>query len=283
MYITLDILQKRGACQEALDFFARRCPDGVEMIYAIEKMHLPEHFLHWGYEHLDPGPEEVAAYWKKVGVTQSEGVYSSSKVTNSAIVASSQIVSDSAFVFNSKNVNNSEQINDSSFVDNSSYVVNSFFVSGSRLIVKGTNITDCDRVYKSTYIGNSKGVFESTNILNCIAIWKSDNLTDCGFCFDCKNLKNALFCNQKTDGEYLLFNKTIDPARFDMILRQFNKFDIELQLTSAWEGKDTPIPHYDYRKHLTRIPEVFWQWARSLPNFDAEIMYSLTFDPQFLQ
>jgi hypothetical protein len=35
MYITLDILQKRGACQESLDFFAKHYPDGVEMMQAI--------------------------------------------------------------------------------------------------------------------------------------------------------------------------------------------------------------------------------------------------------
>jgi hypothetical protein len=50
MYITLDILQKRGACQEYLDFFAKRFPDGVEMLHMIERGHMPYHALHWGYK-----------------------------------------------------------------------------------------------------------------------------------------------------------------------------------------------------------------------------------------
>ena len=35
MYITLDLLQKRGACQEALDFFAKHYPNGIEMLEII--------------------------------------------------------------------------------------------------------------------------------------------------------------------------------------------------------------------------------------------------------
>ena len=89
MFITVDILQKRGACQEYLDFFASHFPDGVEMMQMIEQGHLSYHALHWGYKWLDPNEEEVAAYWKRVRVENSEGVDESDHITNSKIISHS--------------------------------------------------------------------------------------------------------------------------------------------------------------------------------------------------
>lgn len=283
MYITLDILQKRGACQEALDFFAKRFPDGAEMLYFIEKVHLPEHFLHWGYEHLDPSKEEEAAYWKKVKVTDSLGVYQSYHVENSSVVSKSRVVWDSNIVYDSKEVRASAVILNSQFIEESLSVANSSFIERGTYILDSTNITDSKEVVESTYVGNSQGVFKSTNILNGTAIWHSDNLTDCGFCSHCKDLTRSLFCSQMEGGDLLLFNKPIDEARYKMIARQFDKFGVFLTLMEEWQnGNYIPKAYYDYRKHFQAIKEAFWQWVRTLPNFDPEIMYSLTFDPQFL-
>lgn len=283
MYITLDILQKRGACQEALDFFAKRFPDGLEMMYAIEKIHLPEHFLHWGYEHLDPSREEEAAYWKKVKVFDSTGIYQSYDVNNSFIISKSRQVNNSNTIYDSQDINESAIIINSAFVENSLQVADSRFIEQCNSILRSTNVTNSKEVFNSTYVGDSKGIFWSTNILDCTAIWHSNNLTACGFCGHCENLSRSMFCHQKQGGDLLLFNKPIDEARYNMIKRQFDKFNILLVLMEEWQlSNHVPKPFYDYRKHFVAIKEAFWQWARTLPNYDPEIMYSLTFDPQFL-
>ena len=107
MFITVDTLQKRGACQEYLDFFQKHYPDGVEMLYMIEQEDIPYHALHWGYKWLDPSKEEVTAYWKRVAVINSKGVDESDHVTNSKIIVSSSRIADCRDIIDSKDVTSS--------------------------------------------------------------------------------------------------------------------------------------------------------------------------------
>lgn len=286
MYITLDILQKRGACQEALDFFAKHYPEGGEMLYFIEKAHLPIHFLHWGYQWLDPNEKEVEAYWKRVDVLDSEGVFESEHVWNSLLVSKSARVYTSQQVYNSEDVSQSQYIVGSKFVDESTNVGMSSYINNSKAILLSKNIEDSTEVSESTNIYQSKGIFQSNDILRGHSIWKSTNLTDCGFCFECANLKNSLFCLQQKDNEYLLFNKPIDKSRFEIIYKQYQKYaSFCIALTTGWDvhNGDLPVKLYDYRKHTEKIVDSFWGWVESLPGYDSQILYSLTFNPHFLK
>ena len=100
----------------------------------------------------------------------------------------------------------------------------------------------------------------------------------------CDNLKNALFCQGIKDGEYLLFNKPIDQVRYEMIAKQFKKYMPSISLTDEWKHRFGELPrvNHDFRKHTSKIPAKFWDWVKTLPGYDASIIYSLTFDPQFL-
>jgi hypothetical protein len=93
-----------------------------------------------------------------------------------------------------------------------------------------------------------------------------------------------LFCEGINDGEYLLFNKPIDATRYQMIVKQFYRYLPEIHLTDKWKRDfgNLPHPNYDYRKHTKDIPAKFWAWVRTLPGYDASVLYSITFDPQFL-
>lgn len=285
MYITLDILQKRGACQEALDFFAKHYPNGVEMMQAIEKAHLPDHFLHWGYQYLDPNDEEVAAYWKKIEVIDSCGIHESTRIHNSSIVSNSHDVINSEEIYKSTDVTNSNYVVASDSVYDSQFVGMSTFVDTSNRILQSKNVTDSCEVFGSKYVVQGNGIYSSDNVVNSTAIWNSNNITDCGFCFGCTNLKNSLFCEGMKDGEYLLFNKPIDAVRYQMIAKQFYKYLPEIHLTDKWKKDfgNLPRPNYDYRKHTKDITAKFWAWVFTLPGYDANILYSITFDPQFLE
>lgn len=285
MYLTLEILQKRGACQEALDFFAKHYPDGAELIDLIEKAHLPEDFLHWGFYWLEANDAEKKAYLSKMHITGSVSVLYSKDVFESYSISHSCNVTYSERVKHSKNVTGSKCIYDSNYIDNCEGVWKSFMVSNGDRVLEGKNVTNSKEVIKSSYVQNSSGVFQSENIVNCTAIWKSSNLTDCGFCSNCINLKNSLFCDQQSNGEYLLFNKPIEKTRFDMIYQQYNSlfFKPRLRLMSTtWTGEQPPRIHQDFRKHFSDIDPDFWTWVKTLPNYNPNIMYSLTFDPQFL-
>lgn len=284
MYITLDILQQRGACQEYLDFFQKHYPDGVEMLHMIEHGHMPYHALHWGYQFLDPNEQEVAAYWKRVAVVDSVGVHESDHVSLSSVVRDSSQIESSSVVYHSKIIKNSTNIHRSEMIYDSNYISESMFVDGCEKVIKTSNATNSKNLYSSNYILDSQSVFESTNIVNSSVIWKSENMTNCYFCFGCHNLQNSLFCEGISDGEYMVFNMPIDKARFDMLLKQFKKFEVSLKLTEDWPSDKPLVPKifYDYRKHFEGVPEQFWKWVSTLPKYNPQIMYSLTFDSRFL-
>ena len=286
MFITVEILKKRGACQEYLDFFVKHFPDGVEMLEMIERGHMPYHALHWGYKWLDPNKEEIAAYWKKVSVTNSEGIDESDHVSDSTMIVRSSQVRDCECVIDSKEITGSRHVRTSEFVDNSTFVQNSSFVDASTHILHSQNVTASSEVVDSTYVVSSHGVTDSTNIINGHTIWRSSNLSDCGFCFNCTNLNNSLFCLNKEDGEYLLFNKPIDKVRFEMINKQFRRYaTVFAEMTDLWaeniHGADAKKIN-DFRKHTEHIPNTFWSWVKTLPGYDSMIVYSLTLNPEFL-
>lgn len=286
MFITLDILQKRGACQEYLDFFQKHYPDGVEMLHMIEQGHMPYHALHWGYKWLDPNEEEIVAYWKKVVVVDSEGIDESDHVTNSRIIVASSRITDCHNIIDSKDVTSSHQIRSSEFVTDSSFISGSSFIDNSLRILNSKNVDNSCEVVDSIYVINSSGVMDSTNVMDGHTIWRSKDLTNCGFCFNCTNLTNSLFCLNTENGEYLLFNKPIDKARFEIINKQFRRYaSADSDMTTGWNknihGADATKIN-NFRKNTENIPEAFWSWVKTLPGYDSMIMYSLTFNPQFL-
>lgn len=286
MYITLDLLQKRGACQEALDFFAKHYPDGVEMMYAIEKMHMPRHFLHWGYKHLDPNQEEVAAYWKRVDVVNSQGVNESSHIYNSSLVSQSEKVNDSKEIYSSKEIANSVYVVKSENVDSSNNIGNSHYIEHSKNIMDGNNITSSNQVYLSTYVVGANAVFRSNNIVNSKAIWFSDNLTNCYFCTGSHNLSNAIFCSNLNGevGKYYLFNKEIDKVRFDMIEKQLQRFYplIEFMDFTNCNFGELPVVAIDIRKQFNKVSDSFWKWVKTLPGYDINILYAITFNSNLI-
>ena len=283
MYITLDILQKRGACQEYLDFFAKRFPDGVEMLHMIERGHMPYHALHWGYKWLDPNEEEIIAYWKAVHVTNSEGIDESDHVENSQIVAFSSRVTDSYNIYHSEQITNSRFVADSKFITDGEHINTSEFVDNSKQVLGSKNITDSREIVDSVYIVNSDSVTESNNVVDSYAVWKGENLSDCFFCFNCHNLSKSLFCTNLNDGEFYLFNKKIDENRFNMIAKQFRRYVAGgLTLAKNWDNQNRPRRVINYRKQFANISASFWEWVKTLPGYDAQVVYSLTFDPQVL-
>jgi hypothetical protein len=285
MYITLDIIQKRGGCGEYLRFFEKRYPNGVEMLELIEHGHIPYHGLHWGYKWLDPNEEEIAAYRKRVKVSDSEGVDASDHVTNSMLVSHSSKINQSQEVYNSKEVNFSQYVVKSEFVDDSKHIADSCFITNCCDIINCKNAENSNQVVDSTYIINSHGVYDSYNITDSHAIWRSNNLTNCFFCFDCADTNNAMFCLNQHGGEYMLFNKPVDKTRFEMVQKQYKRYALPfITLTDPWNVHNGDVPHvnHDFRDHTKNIPASFWEWVKTIPGYNPEILYSLTFIPQFL-
>lgn len=284
MFITVDTLIKHAAFAEDVEEFIDIYPNGADALTVINDKKIDLDFLHWIFEYLELDETEEEAYWAAVNVKDSAGIRSSINVTNSELVVDSKDVGFSSLIYSSEFIDSSKVVVDSKYVDDSTHIYSSDFVSNSDKILDARNVTNSNEVVSADYVMDSYGVFDSKNIVNCHAIWKGENQTDCAFCFGCQNLTNSLFCIQITDGEYYLFNKKIDKNRYEMIHKQYHKYiKAELHFTDGWpEGNNLPIKSYDYRKHLADIPDSFWAWVRTLPGYSPDIMYSLTFNPQFL-
>ena len=284
MYITIDILQKYDAPEEYMEPFCLLFPSGIEGTSFIQHPQVSVDFLHWANKWLDFNKTEETEYLNRVVIKNSQGVDESDHITNSEIVSGSSRVDNSHNIYDSEDITSCEYIVQSSFVDNSDNIYSSNFVDNSYKVLGSKNITNSNQVVDSSYVVNCHGIYESENVVDSHTIWRSKNLTNCGFCFDCQNISNALFCTQQTEGEYLLFNKKIDKIRFDMIYKQYQRYaSIWINLAESWPiTNDYPKKLYDYRKHVKDIPPSFYAWAKTLPGYDPMIMYSMTFDPQFL-
>jgi hypothetical protein len=128
---------------------------------------------------------------------------------------------------------------------------------------------------------DSFSVFDSSEIINCSNVFESY------FCKDSMGIKHCMFCQDIEDAEYCIFNKPIDKKYFELIEKQYLKYLTELlDFIRDWpkdltvRSGETPTRKFDDWYHS--ISPRFWKWARTLPNFDAMLLYNITMLPQIL-
>ena len=98
-----------------------------------------------------------------------------------------------------------------------------------------------------------------------------------------------MFCWDINDAEYHIFNKPIDPERFEMLQAQYRKYITEeLAYTSSEWPREMLIPtfphmHVFYDRHYAVLNDKFLRWARTLPNFDEQLLYEMTLNPKVFQ
>ena len=146
MFITVDTLIKHAAFAGDVEEFIGIYPDGADALTVINDKKINLDFLHWIFEYLELNETEEKAYWKKIKVTDSIGVYQSYHVENSSMVSKSRVVWGSNIVYDSKEVRASAIILNSQFIEESLSVANSSFVERGTYILNSTNITDSKEV-----------------------------------------------------------------------------------------------------------------------------------------
>lgn len=297
MYLTIDVLEKYGACGSGVKWFKRHYPEGGELMEVIQNPKIDTHTLHWGYEHLPTTEEEKAKYRELLHIDCGENyktVYKSDHIKDSAFVTHSKEVADSTYVFHCNSVENSNSISSSQNVQNSSQIFHTDFCYDSNRILNSQNITsssnvvNCGCAVNSTSVFNAGAVINSSFVSNILPLG-SKNIRNSHFISDCFNLKNCLFCHGITDGEYLMFNQPIEKEEYDMFVAQLRQIlkGAELELTkNGWPADQVPLdaPNIQYNIILqySSLPEVFWRWVKTLPNYDPMILYNITMQPHLL-
>jgi hypothetical protein len=128
----------------------------------------------------------------------------------------------------------------------------------------------------------------SEQCFDCSEIIQSKNLENCYFCNKCLNSKFLMFCNEISDAEYHIFNKPVTKRQFELFARQYKDFmKEELTFVSSWPNETLieimPELLVNFSQWYSSIPSKFWKWARTLPNYDPMLLYTITMNPSFLK
>lgn len=295
MFLTYEMLEKLDACVQGKKWFKRYFPEGAELIDIINHKYTTYGALHWGFNHLVTSLEEQQAYWEKVKVDTPTiwTIYESDNITDSSYVSRSSHVYNSEYVFSSKEVTDCNSILSSDHVERSRQIMNSEFCYDSNKVFQGRNINNSHNIINSDYVVNSNCVINSSLVVDsfCIGDWlgRTSQITASWFVTNCKNMDHCLFCSQEENGKYLLFNKPIAPEQFELIKKQLASILRDWEPTyTAEEWPSEIIPMESPRlqrnpiKQYEHLPEAFWRWVTTLPNYDPTILYSITFNPQLL-
>lgn len=287
MYITKENLEEYGACKQGIAFVEKFFPNGAEMLELIQTRHIPHEMLHWGYENLPWNEKEKEMYLKVLDIVNSDYFYTSEKLYNSSFVTKSKSVSSSSFIFSSNNVRDSRNVINSADVSNSSKIYGSNFIYDSSLVACATNITNCKNVTGITYGLDSFNAVESSGVVNSREIIKSKDVENCFFCNGVTNLQHCFFCYGITDESDLLFNKPVSQIVLNNIEKQYREIIGDFRLPLIEEVPEDSIDvlpklNNNFLTYFNELPERFWQWIKTLPNYDAELMYKITFRKEFL-
>lgn len=297
MFITIDTLEKFEACEHGKKWFERHFPNGAELIDVINHRTVTPEILHWGYTNLATTAEEKAAYLAKINVycDNIESIYESHNIKNSVWVSRSSEVENSSFVFSSKSITDCEDILSSEEVSNSRNIYSSEFVYDSAKVFDSKNINNSTNIVNSDYVVNSRSVMNAATVTNSAFVngWlpgETKQIRDCRFIMACSNLKHSLFCCNIHDGEYMMFNKQIDASDYEIIIKQLDRiladYCSELVVDNEWPSHrivlDSPRLQRNIIKQYDHLPKPFWRWVKTLPGYDATVLYGITYNPNLL-
>jgi hypothetical protein len=281
MFVTIDVLESRGACKEGIAYIERFFPEGAEMVDIIRARHISKEFLHWGREHLDPTESDIEAYCEVCNIVNTKNHWYSVNVSDSDRVVKSSDVHGSYGVFGSTSIKDSFDVVASDSIENSKQIFHSEMIEASTRIFKSKNVVDSNNIINSTGVTISKNVIDSFGVFGSTEIISSEKITNSHFCKNCKNIKHCLFCENLENAEYHIFNQPVEKEWYEQFVRQYEKYQTaELSFVREWPeelvANITVIPTKKYDDWYSQIPEKFWKWAATLPGYDEMFMYDMT-------
>lgn len=222
-------------------------------------------------------------YYHIYDVADSSYIFNSSKIKGSKSIFESTNIQDSFSVLQSQNVKNSSFIYDSTYISDSTIIKDSKNINNSKNILKCVALLDCNNMYLSNSCVDSNYSHHCSN---------SENLH---LCVNCDNAANAILCmnlkggESSFSGDYFIFNKSVTKRFFDICMSQFNEIfkDISLPLINIQDNKSSfivePTQNLNHFYYYKDLPKQFYEWAESLPNYNAQILYNITLNQEILK
>ncbi len=284
MNLTVDVLKKAGANQFIIDQFNNFNLEGGRPLISIMKSEqMSKDLLYWIFLHLSLEKNELKEYENILNINNSSGYYMSENLENSFYISKSNDIKNSSYVEESSRVIASTDIRNSKDVEESVMIINSDFCFSSEGVLESKNITNSKYIYNSNFVVNSNSVSNSSLVTNCSCVVNCTQIEESNFVDSCSNLKHCLFCHKINDKEFCLFNKEISKNNYEIIERQFERF-IKLPLNIFYNYDLLNIKYnYDLSKLYQNLPKNFWEWTKTLPNYDPMILYNITFNSDVLE
>ena len=180
-------------------------------------------------------------------------------------------------------------------MQDSNRVYGSEFIYSSSRILHSKNVTNSNNVVNSDYVVNSHSIMNSAAVTNSAFVngWTlggTKQIKDCRFIMACSNLKHSLFCHKISDGEYMIFNKQVDPMDYEIIVKQLDKllssYQTELVVGNHWSSHEIVLDYPEIQRNVIKqyanLPTSFYRWVRTLPGYDAGVLYAITFNKDLL-
>lgn len=297
MFLTLEILERYNACKQGKDWFNHFFPNGGELIDVISHRFITPEILHWGFTNLTTTPQEKEIYYTKLKIdcADRETIYHCNDITNSRWVTRSSNVVNSEYIFNSNDVDTCNDILSSSNIQDSHEIFHSEFVYNSQDVIDSANINDSHNIVNCNYVVNSHSIINSSNVtgsayVSGFVVGRNKHIKNSRFIEECENIKHCLFCSKIAGAEYMIFNKQADVEDYTMIVKQLDRllkdWKMELVKDDIWPSQtiplDSPVIQRNVIKQYASLPESFWRWVKTLPNYDPMVLYSITYNKDLL-
>ena len=222
-------------------------------------------------------PEDVLAFNKRCDIVDSAAIFHSTSIINSSAISDSQDIEESTQVTGSKRVTHGKLITGCSDISHCERVAYSDYVASSKDVAGSTNVSESTMVCNSNFVFKSSGIYNSKEVNNSTVIFESTAISDCAYSSKLTNCHDCLFCYDVTDGEFLVFNKSVPEWHYNMICKRLEGFNLIPNLFGAKVGlwlEDVAATNPTRR--FTHYPDNFWAWLKTLPNFNPDIIQTIT-------
>lgn len=289
MYLTVEKLKSKSACEAGIKWFEHYFPNGAELKEVILHDRVPNFFLYWGCEQgfFQMNEEEKEAYKQKLKI----------KCNNLSSIISSCEVEDSEYIFKGRNVVNSNYVSSGKKIVDSFMIQAGHEIERSKYVFDGIDIKDSQyiyvsrRVFNSAIVVNSESVIDSIGILNSKDVEQSyyvlgqkdeqtELIKNSLFIFNSKNLNKCLFCCDLEDKELMLFNKPISEQQYKNYMQKIMelKQNWSPSLIGAWCEEKMPLlpPQLQLEENYTsEMPNELLEWLKTLPEYNEEILLKI--------
>lgn len=277
-----DLKKSELFTEEQLNDFQLFYPQGETAIQVFREKLLDNSFYYQLFSVYIFDEKEREAYNAALKIVNSTVVFNSEQIIDSDEIVGSSEIKNSSHVLNSKKVDGSVEIYSSSFISDSNHIYQSNYTNTSTFVYHSKNVDSSSNIVNSSLVVNSDDVINSKDVFNSQKIIDSHGVTDSFVCSHCTNITNCLFCWGINNAEFYIFNQPVSKERYEYLKENYIKIESTSLEFGEWPedgsllSDSAPVIQANWSKYFLDWEEDFYEWLRSIPNYDKRVMLCIT-------